>query len=365
MNCIMTHIICGSKPYYKINFSNIIDNNFKYIYRCNMLLMGNIYGKRDSTFQIINCHMHDKIKRKKSLNDWYLAYKLINNDKLIEHFVNWVNQKQSKVKYLNDNNTSNVNKLLSRINSTLRLKKQARVGLGGIAYIIEQGIKPFVIGFSLDSIELTIGWENSAPQHHRSSLCHDVYKEKEILRELHKHKLVDATLCALEDFPLPLINCKYLSPTKEAIHILLKACGICVLKNYFSEENEEKFINEFQDVFKNHTNKMQVINDEGLVGDPRIHNVERYSEYIRNNFSNSDFFNTIAKNYTKSNLSNKKTLINKVIYKPNEITNSGGGWHRDNHQIQFKTIMYLTDVTKKKWLFSMDNQFTSQAYWLS
>ena len=45
MNYIMTHIICGSKPYHKINFSDIIDNNFKDIYRCNMLLMGNIYEK--------------------------------------------------------------------------------------------------------------------------------------------------------------------------------------------------------------------------------------------------------------------------------------------------------------------------------
>ena len=49
---------------------------------------------------------------------------------------------------------------------------------------------------------------------------------------------------------------------------------------------------------------------------------------------------------------NKKTLINKVIYNENQETNSGGGWHRDAHEIQFKTIMYLSDVTEKNGCFN-------------
>ena len=34
-----------------------------------------------------------------------------------------------------------------------------------------------------------------------------------------------------------------------------------------------------------------------------------------------------------------------------EIRNSGAGWHRDNHECQFKTIMYLTDVNDKNGCF--------------
>ena len=69
-----------------------------------MLLAGNIYGTRDPTLQFVNCHIYHKIKTKQLLNEWHAMYKFINNDNIIEHFVNWVNQKQSKVKYLDNNN---------------------------------------------------------------------------------------------------------------------------------------------------------------------------------------------------------------------------------------------------------------------
>ena len=349
----MTHIVCGSKPYYKINFSDIIDNNFKNIYRCNMLLAGNIYGTRDSTLQFVNCHIYNKIKTKKSLNEWRLQYKLMNNDNIIEHFVNWVNQKQSKVKYLNNNNTSNINRLLCRINSTLQLQKQSRCGLGAVAYIIEQDNKPFIIGFSLDNNDKTIGSQKPV------SSCHNVYKEKKILQELHRQQLVDATFCAFEDYPLPLINCQYLMPTINSISILLKEYGICILKNYFNKDILSKLEIEYNNIFIQHTDKIEVLDKEECSNDERIFYAERYSPHIYTFFANDNLFNKAASSFSRNK--NPKTLINRLTYEKGKIKNSGAGWHRDNHDCQFKAIMYLSDVKSENgpftWITNSSKKF--------
>jgi len=41
-------------------------------------------------------------------------------------------------------------------------------------------------------------------------------------------------------------------------------------------------------------------------------------------------------------------LINQLKFKKGVTNSSGGGWHRDNHDCQFKSIMYLTDVDESQ-----------------
>ena len=113
----------------------------------------------------------------------------------------------------------------------------------------------------------------------------------------------------------------------------------------------EQIISEYHRIFQDQKQKITYCKgDEDEIPDPRIFNVEKYSTIIQNNFSNNSLLNNIVRNYTNSNF-NKKTLINKVIYKENQKMNSGGGWHRDNHDKQFKTIMYLSDVTENNGCF--------------
>ena len=44
-------------------------------------------------------------------------------------------------------------------------------------------------------------------------------------------------------------------------------------------------------------------------------------------------------------------MINKLVYEEGIIKNSGGGWHRDAHDCQFKVLMYLSDVNEKNGCF--------------
>ena len=131
---------------------------------------------------------------------------------------------------------------------------------------------------------------------------------------------------------------------------LVKIFGIVLLQNYYQDEILKNIIEEYDRVFNELRSKIEILKDkEDCSNDERIFHCERYSEYIKKYFSDDDFFTSLAIEYN-SHL-NKKTLINKVKYEEDRITNSGAGWHRDNHHCQFKTIMYLSDVTNKNGCF--------------
>jgi hypothetical protein len=142
------------------------------------------------------------------------------------------------------------------------------------------------------------------------------------------------------------IYCKDKILNIQNILNILNKEGFCILKNYFNNEELKTFIIEFDKIFQSNKNNIEILNDEDIIGDERIFNAEKYSNYILNNFFNDNNFDAIAGNYTRKKL-NKKTLINKFEYEEGKIKNSGAGWHRDAHQRQFKAIMYLTDVTEK------------------
>ena len=127
---------------------------------------------------------------------------------------------------------------------------------------------------------------------------------------------------------------------------ILSEDGICILKSYYNEEELKKFVDELNIIFENRKNKIDILDAEECSKDERIFHAENYSKYILNNFANDRNFNLIARKYTKRGF-NKKTLINRLEYEEGKVKNSGAGWHRDNHDCQFKTIMYLTDVTEK------------------
>ena len=125
----------------------------------------------------------------------------------------------------------------------------------------------------------------------------------------------------------------------------LRKHGYLVIDNYFSQEDLEKFEEEFGKVFREV--KSEILDKEECSKDERIFHAEKYSRFIRNKFYDSPYFDKLCKEYTGKKELRKKTLINRVFYEKGKRKNSGAGWHRDNHDCQFKVIMYLTDVTER------------------
>ena len=119
------------------------------------------------------------------------------------------------------------------------------------------------------------------------------------------------------------------------------------------------FIKEFEIVFNNNKQHIEILDKEGSSNDERIFHAQKYSKFINDNFYNNSFLNEIASKYNR-NL-NKKTLLNKIVYENGKIKNSGAGWHRDNHTCQFKALMYLSDVTNENGNFQfLTNSNTKQ-----
>ena len=332
-------LLCGSYPYRNLNISKLIDNNFTRIYRCNMNIHNSIYGNKVSEIQFINCHIWDNILNKKNLLN---NYKSLCNENIILNFQNFLEKNKVNLKYLNNNYTDEAEKFLKRIKSNLVIKKQLRVGLGALMYFILNNNYINIIGFGL--IDKT---ENS--YYHKIcnvSNCHDADLEKKIIFELHNKGYVNATLSCLEDKILPTLNCKYIKPKIQSLIYILKTYGICIIKNYYSQEILDIFIKEYHKLFQEQQSKIEILDKEECSNDERIFHSQKYSQYIKQYFSDDKLFNSIALEYTKHKL-NKKTLINKVVHEEGKIKNSGAGWHRDNHDCQFKVLMYLSDVNEK------------------
>lgn len=124
----------------------------------------------------------------------------------------------------------------------------------------------------------------------------------------------------------------------------LKEQGIHIIDNFYTPEELDKLEQEYEKIFS--SVKPEILDKEGCSRDERIFFAEKHSEYIKKKFSDNKFFNQICKKYCHKKFK-KKTLINRLKYEEGKIKNSGAGWHRDNHDCQFKVIMYLSDVTEK------------------
>jgi hypothetical protein len=150
-------------------------------------------------------------------------------------------------------------------------------------------------------------------------------------------------LNCLESKNIPIFNLKHDTSNVDLITIrnVLKQNGIVVLKNYYSKEevvSMKEEIKKFDEKF------VKTKNVENCSGDFRLFHVERYSALLQRLVSNNDLFNKIASFYKDPRHFNKKLLLNKLVYDAENITSSGGGWHRDNHHCQFKTLVYMSDV---------------------
>ncbi|MDB4084499.1 phytanoyl-CoA dioxygenase family protein [Candidatus Pelagibacter sp.] len=124
---------------------------------------------------------------------------------------------------------------------------------------------------------------------------------------------------------------------------LIKKKGFLIIENFLDKKECKSIVDILESFYS--TNKEMAWHDKSN-SEYRFFGAEKINKKI-NNFYSNDLLINIGSFCTNTPLSNLMTMANKVKYNKNNL-GSGGGWHRDDFNFQFKAILYLNDV-------SMDN----------
>jgi hypothetical protein len=149
---------------------------------------------------------------------------------------------------------------------------------------------------------------------------------------------------------------------KKEILDSLNKVGICVIEDYFPSDWCDKAVSHMEDALVTYKDKVQSQATEGTSGDFRVFKMENQYDTAKE-FADDKFLLDVGTEYFGYPIVSHFVLGGKVQHNPNQTTNSGGGWHRDNRGKQIKTIVYLTDVSEESGPFSflpLSNQFDLQ-----
>ena len=195
-------IVCGSKRYKNLNIDFIVDA-FNNIVRHNFLLHNYGYGKKSSRYQILNGHMYKTFyKDKESIEFCLKKYK--------DYGVNKSNIRALKEFIENKNITHNCEFLTFHNNNNDLLKKitkissgsKARCGLSFLPELINNNIKPYLIGYTLkqkEYFDLTNHQINSKRIKPINERMHSVSYDIASIVKLHEMGLIDASFCCIQD----------------------------------------------------------------------------------------------------------------------------------------------------------------------
>jgi len=148
---------------------------------------------------------------------------------------------------------------------------------------------------------------------------------------------------------------------KEIVDSLNKV-GICVIEDYFPSDWCDNAVSHMEDALVTYKDKVQSQITESTSGDFRVFKMENQYDTAKQ-FADDKFLLDVGAEYFGNPIVSHFVLGGKVQHNPNQTTNSGGGWHRDNRGKQIKTIVYLTDVSEESGPFSflpLSNQFDLQ-----
>ena len=131
--------------------------------------------------------------------------------------------------------------------------------------------------------------------------------------------------------------------SKEEIINELRQKGISIIENYYDLDYCKKAINEINNIISINKEKVVSIRTENTSGDERIFKIENQSKSAKY-FKNDSFIENILQSISKRKIESYFILGGKLKASQNIIKNSGGGWHRDSDNSQFKSMLYLNDV---------------------
>jgi len=202
-------------------------DSFDIIVRNNMLLPNNNYGTKNSQIQVLNCHIYQYYKEKKyedkpiTPEGWISVYmqEFGMSENHIRRFFDYLELDSVEFKHFDDNNTNLMRYVLHTHKIHGVIQKQLRCGLGYIAECIKLNIKPFLIGFSLES---SYALNKQFSNKDGTGICHNIDFEIDIIKQLHQTGLIDATFCAIKDSSSLEIDSSLIDPTPAALDVLSK-----------------------------------------------------------------------------------------------------------------------------------------------
>ena len=133
--------------------------------------------------------------------------------------------------------------------------------------------------------------------------------------------------------------------------------GIHVIENYWSDESCLELTSKIDKAISTDQECLHWTDAEGA--DHRIWEAEKLSASFAE-FLNDPFIEKIRKYYSGILIDEKLLLAARLTFTSGNL-GSGGGWHRDSpHSLQFKAILYLSDVKVESGPFEYFEQSHSE-----
>lgn len=135
-------------------------------------------------------------------------------------------------------------------------------------------------------------------------------------------------------------------PASRAPEILqhvggLKSDGFKVIRGFCSSSGCEELRGEVDRLIQKYSGEIEIDSESA---DHRVWHSERLSPRIRD-FHDDEFLHAVGESYLGTPMVNHLTLGARLLCRQGN-KGSGGGWHRDSaFEKQFKSILYLTDVS--------------------
>lgn len=124
--------------------------------------------------------------------------------------------------------------------------------------------------------------------------------------------------------------------------------GYFIIENYWDVEKCDSLVNEINKTFPNGFTRTKT--ELGAGGDYRMGQSDHKFNLCKE-FSDDPFLTNIGNQYIGREYTKKRCQVG--VVNSDVSKNSGGGWHVDNHDKQFKAIIYLTDVGLENGNFSI------------
>lgn len=126
----------------------------------------------------------------------------------------------------------------------------------------------------------------------------------------------------------------------------LRSDGIVVIKNFYNDDFCKNAIIEIEQGIIKYKDKITISKGENTGGDFRLYGIDKAYKNARL-FSENSFFTEIINQVSKRKEKPFFVIGGKLEFFKNSIQNSGGGWHRDKDEDQFKVMLYLNSVTSE------------------
>lgn len=136
----------------------------------------------------------------------------------------------------------------------------------------------------------------------------------------------------------------------------LRSSGYYIIPKYFSRYECERLIKHIDRLMEKYPNKIQCDFKEGMGGDYRLFGLENTDQLIHKSLFENEYFNLIQTHTQNPDVSPCTALAGVVEKIGGQVTNSGGGWHRDpgsQYGDKIKTIIYLNDVGSQNGPFTI------------